>query len=96
MYIDNSVINPRGFASILWKDPAREKEAAELMKIGAGDLVSLGICSAVIHENEGAEEAAENLRRYLEQTLPRLCAEDTGTLLKKRYARYRNIGAFTE
>jgi acetyl-CoA carboxylase carboxyl transferase subunit alpha len=91
-----SVINPRGFASILWKDPAREKEAAELMKIGADDLVSLGICSAVIHENEGADIAAENLRRYLEQTLSRLRAEDTETLLKNRYARYRSVGVFSE
>ena len=35
-----SVISPRGFASILWKDPSREKEAAQLMKT-AEDLLRL-------------------------------------------------------
>ncbi|MDR3645142.1 MAG: carboxyltransferase subunit alpha, partial [Clostridia bacterium] len=34
-----SVISPRGFASILWKDGSREKEAAELLKMTAADLV---------------------------------------------------------
>ena len=28
-----SVISPRGFASILWKDPTREEEAANMMRI---------------------------------------------------------------
>ena len=38
-----SVISPRGFASILWKDPSREKEAANIMRITAEDLVEFGV-----------------------------------------------------
>jgi acetyl-CoA carboxylase carboxyl transferase subunit beta len=91
-----SVINPRGFASILWKDPAREMEAAELMKIGARDLRKRGICDAIIGEEGGLEQSAENLRRYLSAALSRLRARAPATLPEKRYRRFRNIGEFTE
>ena len=30
-----SVISPRGFASLLWKDPTREREAADILQITA-------------------------------------------------------------
>src|SRR5699024_4323055 len=36
-----SVLSPEGFASILWKDASRAKEAAEVMKLTAKDLKSL-------------------------------------------------------
>ncbi|MBR4305427.1 MAG: acetyl-CoA carboxylase carboxyltransferase subunit alpha, partial [Ruminiclostridium sp.] len=65
-----SVISPRGFASILWKDPAREKEAAELMKITAEDLNGFGVCDKIIAEPVGgahndATATAENISDYL-------------------------------
>jgi acetyl-CoA carboxylase carboxyl transferase subunit alpha len=91
-----SVINPRGFASILWKDPSREKEAAELMKISAGELKTAGICNAVITEEASVEGTAVNLRSYLTETLSRLCAEDPAALPAKRYGRFRVMGEFTE
>jgi acetyl-CoA carboxylase carboxyl transferase subunit beta len=91
-----SVINPRGFASILWKDPSREKEAAELMKISAEELKAAGICNTVITEESSVEGTAANLRRYLTETLSRLCAEDPSALPAKRYSRFRVMGKFTE
>ena len=33
-----SILSPEGFASILWKDGKRSPEAAEVMKLTAGDL----------------------------------------------------------
>jgi acetyl-CoA carboxylase carboxyl transferase subunit beta len=97
-----SVINPRGFASILWKDPAREKEAAELMKIGAEDLKAFGICDRIIDEGpinaEGEsldiEGTAARLKAWFNEALERLCAEDAAALSAKRYARFRRIGVF--
>jgi acetyl-CoA carboxylase carboxyl transferase subunit alpha len=89
------VINPRGFASILWKDPAREMEAAELMKISAGDLKAFGICDTVIEETD-TEGTAKNLGVYLEAALSRLASFDPETLQAKRYARFRKMGEFTE
>jgi acetyl-CoA carboxylase carboxyl transferase subunit alpha len=91
-----SVINPRGFASILWKDPGREKEAAELMKIGAEDLKAFGICGSIIGESEDKAITAGNMRNYCIEALERFCALDMDLLLEKRYRKFRCIGEFTE
>ena len=42
------VLSPEGFASILWKDGKRAKEASEIMKITALDLKSLGVIEQII------------------------------------------------
>lgn len=47
-----SVVSPRGFASILWKDASKEKEACQIMKITAEDLVRLGIAETVIEDRK--------------------------------------------
>ena len=36
-----SILSPEGFASILWKDSKRAKEAADVMKMTAQDLKAL-------------------------------------------------------
>jgi acetyl-CoA carboxylase carboxyl transferase subunit beta len=91
-----SVINPRGFASILWKDPAREMEAAELMKIGAKDLKAQGICDTIINEEDSITGTAKNISAYLSAALSRLCTKSPEALTAQRYTRFRNIGDFTE
>jgi acetyl-CoA carboxylase carboxyl transferase subunit alpha len=48
-----SVISPEGAASILWRDPARAKDAAAALKITAQDLKSLGIIDEIIPEPLG-------------------------------------------
>lgn len=48
-----AVLSPEGFASILWKDPSRAKEAADVMKITASDLLELGVIEKVIKEVSG-------------------------------------------
>ncbi|MGC3345185.1 acetyl-CoA carboxylase carboxyl transferase subunit alpha, partial [Enterococcus faecalis] len=45
-----AVLSPEGFASILWKDGSRAKEAAELMKNTATELKELAIVDKVIPE----------------------------------------------
>ncbi|NLJ90971.1 MAG: acetyl-CoA carboxylase carboxyltransferase subunit alpha, partial [Clostridiales bacterium] len=45
-----SIISPEGFASIMYKDKKRAKEAAELMKLTAKDLLNLGIIEKIIKE----------------------------------------------
>ena len=96
-----SVISPRGFASILWKDPTREKEAAELMKITSEDLLKFGVCEKIISEPAGGAHndcqlTADNISEYLFDALKRLCETDTDTLLANRYGKFRKIGIFTE
>jgi acetyl-CoA carboxylase carboxyl transferase subunit alpha len=96
-----SVISPKGFASILWKNAGREREAAELMKISAEDLHAFGICDAIIAEPEGGaakdlDLMVKNLSHYLNGALARFSAEDYETLPEKRYLKFRKIGVFSE
>lgn len=96
-----SVISPKGFASILWKDGAREKEAAELMKITAEDLYAFGICDKIITEPEGGAAkdinlTAANIAAWLNEALNRLEHENRAALPEKRYEKYRKIGVFSE
>jgi acetyl-CoA carboxylase carboxyl transferase subunit alpha len=51
-----SVISPEGAASILWRDPARAKDAAAAMKITAQDLKKLGIIDEIIPEPMGGAQ----------------------------------------
>lgn len=60
-----SILSPEGFASILWKDSKKAKEASEIMKITAKDLKGLGIIDQVIQEEIAASK----------ETLPVLCKD---------------------
>jgi len=48
-----SVISPEGCASILWRDPAKSKEAAAAMKLTAQDLLEHQIIDDIIDEPTG-------------------------------------------
>lgn len=52
-----SVISPRGCASILWKDPKREAEAADTLHITAQDLYSFGMIEGIIQEGTSSRTA---------------------------------------
>jgi acetyl-CoA carboxylase carboxyl transferase subunit beta len=45
-----SVLSPEGFASILWKDATRAREAAEVMRLTSADLFAFGMVDVVIEE----------------------------------------------
>ncbi len=95
------VISPRGFASILWKDASREREACDIMKITAQDLLSLEVCEYIIPEPDGgahnsSEETAENISHYLEKALERKLQKGIDELLNERYNKFRKIGEFDE
>ena len=45
-----AVLSPEGFASILWRDPSKAGEAAELMKLTAKDLIKNGVIEKIIPE----------------------------------------------
>lgn len=96
-----SVISPRGFASILWKDASREKEAADICKITAADLVSLGICDHIIDEPVGGAHnnhqlTAESISQYLFSAINKYINQDINLLLTNRYNKFRKIGEFCE
>ena len=88
-----SVISPEGCASILWKDPKRAPEAAEQLKLTAGDALAGGMIERIISEEGlGKVEFYENLRHELSAELARLLDLDTPALLEARYQRFRRIG----
>lgn len=96
-----SVISPRGFASILWKDGGREREAASIMKITAEDMLELGVAEEIINEPIGGaqndpKETAENISQFLLKTLKEKMAIDIDVLLNERYTKFRKIGEFEE
>ncbi len=96
-----SVISPRGFASILWKDDSKEKEAADILKITANDLTELEICDSIILEPLGGahndlELMANNIEDEIDKILQNLSKKDIAFLLENRYNKFRKIGVFTE
>ena len=91
-----SILSPEGFASILWKDSTRAKEAAEVMKLTAADLKKLGIIEQMIPEDqpltrENMADTMENLRNRIGAFLEIYQKFDTEKLLNKRYNRFRNL-----
>lgn len=94
-----SVITPEGCASILYKDAAKAAEAAESLKLTADALLELGIIDGIVKEPLGgahrdAEEAGENLKKWLLRNLDELKEIPSEELLKARYDRLRKIGAY--
>jgi len=93
-----SVISPRGFASILWKDPTREREAADAARITAEDLKDMGICDDILPEPEGGAGedlagTAGRIRDFFLQGLAELDGISGEDLLALRYERYRRLHA---
>ncbi|MBQ2707298.1 MAG: acetyl-CoA carboxylase carboxyltransferase subunit alpha [Clostridia bacterium] len=92
-----SVISPRGFASILWKDPSREEDAARTLRMTAEDLFALGIVDDVITEPEGGahlnhEAMAEALKVNILKNLSDLLEKSGEMLYNERYEKFRKMG----
>lgn len=85
-----SILSPEGFASILWKDGTRASEAAELMKITAGELLQLKVVDKVVAERGYfSSEIIADLKASLIETFDELSQLDTEQLLEERYQRFR-------
>ena len=99
-----SVISPKGFASILWKDANREREACEIMKITAEDLVRLKVCDRIIPEADGGAHndpqlTAENISSFISESLQNLqikFQKGLDEMINSRYNKFRVVGDFEE
>ena len=90
------VLSPEGFASILWKDGKRAKEASEIMKITALDLKSLGVIEQIIPEYGVADaKACESISRYLKGNIKKFLEKQNGRtgeqFASERYSRFRKF-----
>ena len=94
-----SILSPEGFASILYKDSTRAKEAAENMKITAKELKKLGIIDEIIKEpKEGISlnevswgETVSALQQYFSKTIEKLRKMDEKDLVESRYQKFRTM-----
>ncbi len=89
-----SILSPEGFASILWRDSKRAKEAAEVMRLTADDLKRMGIVERVISEEAGLtadrmEEICRKLSVYMRQFFGIYINMAVEELMEHRYGRFR-------
>lgn len=91
-----SILSPEGFASILWKDSKRAKEAAEIMKLTAKDLLDLGIIEKIIPEYPVISESNINrvtlyMKRMICEFMLKYISMDKNEIVKHRYDRFRKM-----
>ena len=91
-----SILSPEGFASILWKDSSRAKEASEIMNITAQDLLRLGVIEKILPEYGGASEQttdaiAGKMKEEIKDFLIRQNGLNGDELAAKRYERFRKF-----
>ncbi len=91
-----SILSPEGFASILWKDASRAKEASEVMRITAQDLKLLHVVEKVIPEFGGADEkTAEAIGGYMKEQIRGFLERYRGMsgeqIAAQRYERFRKF-----
>lgn len=94
-----SILSPEGYASILWKDSSRTKEAAEKMKLTAKDLYELKIIDKIIKEPTGDEEesflkVASSLKKEIQKSIGEMKDWDVEMVVENRYHKFRNMGEY--
>ena len=91
-----SILSPEGFASILWKDSSKAKEAAEVMKLTAENLKAQGIVERVFAEPEtytvqNMDSVIMQINEAIEEFLMRYGSMSEQELIRHRYERFRNM-----
>jgi acetyl-CoA carboxylase carboxyl transferase subunit alpha len=92
-----SVISPEGCASILYRDSAKARDAAEAMKITSEDLLKLKIIDAVVKEPLGGahrdpQRAVGQAGKAIEKALGDLEGLSPAELKRQRRERFYAIG----
>jgi acetyl-CoA carboxylase carboxyl transferase subunit alpha len=92
-----SVISPEGAASILWRDPARAKDAATALKITAQDLKRFGVIDEIIPEPLGGaqrkpDQAMQSTAEAIARTLRAYSGLSPDLLRTQRREKFLNIG----
>ena len=94
-----SILSPEGYASILWKDSSKYKEAAEKMKLTAKDLYELKVIDKIIKEPDGDIEesfmkVAKALKKEINKTIKEMNNMSEKELVEQRYQKFRNMGEY--
>jgi acetyl-CoA carboxylase carboxyl transferase subunit alpha len=94
-----SVISPEGCAAILWKDAARKKEAAEALRITAGDLKELDVIDEIVPEPPGGAHAdpagaSAAVGEAIERHLTEIAGLTREERRERRYRKFRAMGRY--
>ncbi|HET9356182.1 MAG TPA: acetyl-CoA carboxylase carboxyltransferase subunit alpha [Sphingomicrobium sp.] len=92
-----SVISPEGCASILWRTADKAADAAEAMKIAAGDLKSLGVVDRIVPEPLGGahrdpDGAIGALKDAIVEELSSFAKLDPAAVIAQRRAKFLAMG----
>jgi acetyl-CoA carboxylase carboxyl transferase subunit alpha len=99
-YSTYSVISPEGCSTILWKSAQNAADAAEAMGITSKRLKELNLIDYIVKEPLGAahrdvDATANNLKRFLVESLDVLDRLPVDKMLAQRYDRLMQFGNFT-
>ena len=91
------MISPEGCASILWRNNANAQDAAEAMKVTAGDLKKLEVIDDVIPEPMGGahrspDETIDLVGKVVSEALTQLGNLDPDTLRSQRQEKFLAMG----
>ena len=91
-----SILSPEGYASILWKDGSKAKEAAEIMRLTSHDLYELGVIDKILEEPKGgAGEDLKKMSSSIKQEIKKFVQDykdiNPEELIQKRYEKFRNM-----
>lgn len=94
-----SILSPEGYASILWKDASKVKEAANIMKMTAKDLYKFGVIDKIVKEPEGGAEkdiklVSENIKKEILKEYKKLKKLEETKLTNLRYEKFRKMGEY--
>jgi acetyl-CoA carboxylase carboxyl transferase subunit alpha len=97
-YATYSVASPEACASIVWRESEKAADAAEAMRVGASDLIKIGIVDEIIPEPIGGAHqdfdlTASNIKSSLLVNMAELSKLTSEELLQRRYQRLLKIGA---
>jgi acetyl-CoA carboxylase carboxyl transferase subunit alpha len=95
-----SVISPESCSSILWRSWDYKEQAAEALKLTAGDMRESGIVDEIVKEPQGGahnapEEMAKILKRQLKKAIAAIQEKSVDQMLDDRVAKYAAIGQVT-
>ena len=91
-----SILSPEGFASILYKDAKKSKEAAEVMKITSQELLALGVIDRVIKEDipltvDTMDTVIEEMVSNMDDFFEKNSSKSKEEIAEDRYNRFRKF-----
>ncbi len=92
-----SVISPEGCASILWRSGAQAQDAAEALRLTAGDLMKMGVVDEIVREPLGGahrerRKTIQSVGKLLEKALGEVRRETAAAMRERRREKFIQMG----